>query len=58
MVQIGAHAHAYAYTYIYCIYIVVLYNAALFSGSKNNYNVVMILTILDVETSSETVGFC
>ena len=58
----GAHGHACAmhmHMHMYIrIYIVILYNAALFSGSKNNYRVVMILTIWDVVTSSETVGFC
>ena len=50
---------AYAAHYVYIhIYIVILYNAALFSGSKNNYRVVMIVTTWDVATSSETVGFC
>ena len=48
---------AYAAHYVY-IYIVIVYNAALFSGSTNNYRVVMILTTWDVVTSSETVGFC
>ena len=50
------HMHMYIAT---PIYIVILYNAALFSGSKNNYrDVIVILTTWDVGTSSETVGFC